>query len=112
MNGVFQLVLQVRFAGVGVGGVDEVVDSAEKVGAVAGSHQLLGGLGSSLPIVIGHAARCIAETAFAGAEECFPLFWDFSGFVFTRGVSGWRAAIQMKSRRGLVAGLVRAVRAG
>ena len=68
VDGLFQVALQVGFPGVRVGGGDEVIDEPEEVGAVAGAHQLLGGLRFRAAEVEWLAAGGIGLAAFAGAQ--------------------------------------------
>lgn len=63
---------------VGVGGLEEVVEEAEKVGAVSRPHQERGGLGPGSSVVEGHAAGGIALPAIlAGADRFLAHSRDF-----------------------------------
>ena len=73
---------------VGMGGVHQVVDAAEKVGAVAGTHQLFRRLGQGFAIVVGRAAKAVGKAAFAGAKGDVA---DFGGlFRLQMGGGKWR----------------------
>lgn len=78
--------LQVGFAGVGVGGLDEVVDETEIVGAVSGAHEVLGGLWLGPAVVEEHAALVVAFVAAAGTGADFAFARDFFGGVHSGGV--------------------------
>ncbi len=67
MDGLIEVRLQVRFAGVWVGSGDEVIGEPEEVGTVAGAHELQGGVGFGLAEVEGLAAGGIGFAAFARA---------------------------------------------
>lgn len=65
-----------------MGRLDEVVDLAEEVGAVARAHELQGGFRFGFAVVEGLAADAVVEFALAGAERGFALagnaFFDFA----------------------------------
>ena len=67
VDGPLEVGLQVRLAGVWVGGGDEVIGEPEEVGTVAGAHELQGGVGFGLAEVEGLAAGGIGFAAFARA---------------------------------------------
>lgn len=66
VDGGFEMGSQVRFAGVGMGGFDEVVGEAEKVGAKTGAHELLRGLRLGPTEMEWLAAGAIGLPALAG----------------------------------------------
>ena len=68
----FQAGLQVAIPAVRVGGGDEVIDEPEEVGAVAGTHQLHGGLRFRAAEVEGLATGGIGLAALAGAQGLLP----------------------------------------
>ncbi len=67
VDGFSEVRLQVWFAGVWVGSGDEVIGEPEEVGAVAGAHELQGGVGFCLAEVEGLAAGGVSFAAFARA---------------------------------------------
>ena len=71
VDGLIEVRLQVGFAGVWVGSGDEVIGEPEEVGAVAGAHELQGGVGFCLAEVEGLAAGGIGFAALARAQRKF-----------------------------------------
>ena len=67
------LLPQAGFAGLGMGRLDEVIDQAKEVGAVARAHQLLGRLRLGFSLVKGQAAPPIRLSALARAERLLAL---------------------------------------
>ena len=71
---VLEFLLETRVSGVGVGGLDEVIDASEEVGAVAGAHEFLGGGGRFGAPVEWSAAIGVGLLALAGAEGIVAVF--------------------------------------
>lgn len=67
VDGLFQAGLQVSFAGVWVGGGDEVIDEPKKVGTVSGAHELEGCFGFCPAEVEWLTAGGVGFAALAGA---------------------------------------------
>lgn len=77
VDGIFKFTLKAVATRVGVSGFDKVVDQSKKEGAVAGTHESLGGVWKCLVLVKGEAAVPVGFFAFAGAERKMPLLGDF-----------------------------------
>lgn len=71
-----------------MGGFDEVFDASVVVGRVAGPHELLGGVGLRLSVVVGSTARSVAVTATAGAVGVFSALSEFVS-VFAHRLGEW-----------------------
>ena len=82
VDGLFQAGLQVAVPAVRVGGGDEVIDEAEKVGAVAGAHQLFRGFRFRPSEMEWLAAGSVRFAAFARTQRQFSWpWWSCARFV-------------------------------
>lgn len=77
VNRFFQLTLQSRLTGFGMGRLNQVVDEAKEISTVAGPHQLLSRLGFGFPVVILHTTVRVTESALARTEGLLSFTGDF-----------------------------------
>jgi hypothetical protein len=78
VDSVLEISSEARLPAVWMGGVDEIVDQAKKVGTVSGAHELLSRLRLGSPVVVRHAAVRVAHPCLAGAEGFFTFPRDFT----------------------------------